>query len=147
MPNHSKHETAISLTFIDTTNKPNQIIIIKYLKMNKHLLVLSGSYCCMKLFLKSFILIFINVLDLDGLIDQSLRKNANGNFSCALCGKEGTTRQNTRNHIETHLAVSGFNCNYCGKNYRTRNSLNVHKSSLHRSDASVRFGEIRNSLN
>ncbi|XP_023339237.1 protein tramtrack, beta isoform isoform X15 [Eurytemora carolleeae] len=85
--------------------------------------------------------------DLDGLIDQSLRKNANGNFSCALCGKEGTTRQNTRNHIETHLAVSGFNCNYCGKNYRTRNSLNVHKSSLHRSDASVRFGEVRNSLN
>ena len=74
-------------------------------------------------------------LDLDVLIDENLLRNTNGLFSCKICGKDSSTRQNTRNHIETHLALAGFACSTCGKTYRTRNSLNVHKSSMHRSEA------------
>ena len=79
-------------------------------------------------------IINVNIfLDLDAMIDANLARGAHGGFSCKVCGKAGSTRQNARNHIETHLHLN-IACNICGKSYSTRNSLNVHKSSIHRTD-------------
>jgi DNA-directed RNA polymerase subunit RPC12/RpoP len=75
------------------------------------------------------------VAELEARIDALLRKTPDGSsYLCRYCGKTGGTRQNIRNHIETHVATAGFICTICGKHYRTRNSLNVHRSGQHREE-------------
>ena len=69
---------------------------------------------------------------LDAKIDSLLGSTDSGQLQCLMCGKTSNVRWNIRNHIETHVAKSGFNCDLCGKQYRTRNSLNVHKSKHHK---------------
>ena len=65
-------------------------------------------------------------------MDEQLQQHSDGQLSCGFCGKKSaTTRQNMRNHIETHLDLR-LTCDICNKQYSTRNSLNVHKSSIHK---------------
>jgi len=78
---------------------------------------------------------------LDAKIDSLLGSTDSGQLQCLMCGKTSNVRWNIRNHIETHVAKSGFNCDLCGKQYRTRNSLNVHKSKHHKTgQEKINFG-------
>ena len=72
-------------------------------------------------------------------LDEMIVTNADGTISCSVCGKvakEGRrpydTRNNLRNHVETHLEGLLYNCPLCDKTFRSRNSLNCHKSLKHK---------------
>ena len=78
-------------------------------------------------------------LELDGQIESMMTKGQNsmtyGSRSvitsvCAVCGKEGQTR-NIKDHIEAkHIEGVAIPCNACDKTFRTRNSLRHHKCSM-----------------
>ena len=54
-------------------------------------------------------------------------------YVCQVCGKEGN-RTNIKNHIEAnHIEVISIPCSLCETTFRSRNSLNSHKSRLHKS--------------
>jgi len=72
---------------------------------------------------------------LDAKIEALITKTNTGELQCMICGKTSTVRQNIRNHIETHVASSGFHCDLCGKLFKTRNSRSVHKSLHHKNSA------------
>ena len=64
---------------------------------------------------------------------ENIIKNADGTFSCRLCGKNsGKIATNIKNHVETHIEGLNYPCQTCGKMFRSRNSLNSHKTLYHR---------------
>jgi len=74
-----------------------------------------------------------SVDEIEQKVTENLGKNENGDYMCNLCGKVGGKLiRNMKNHIETHLEGISFFCSICGKQFRSRNSMNCHKSMLHK---------------
>ena len=71
-------------------------------------------------------------------VQQYIERDADGNFICTICGKEGvgknpgTAKCNLERHIETHLEGLSYPCQLCGKTFRSVNSFKVHKTKFHR---------------
>ena len=57
-----------------------------------------------------------------------------GTFTCSLCGKTASTKQNLGKHVETHIEGLSFPCQQCDRSFRSRNTLQKHKSVNHKSE-------------
>lgn len=51
------------------------------------------------------------------------------NFKCSYCGKNLSSRQNLKEHINIHTGIKPYGCNYpgCGKSFRQGSLLSIHK--------------------
>ena len=76
----------------------------------------------------------IIALDLDAEIRSKMSNVGRGQWMCLLCNYVSTKSTNTYNHIEVYHMTEGmiYNCDTCNKSFKTKNSLNVHKSKLHK---------------
>ena len=70
--------------------------------------------------------------------DELIETLPDGSVKCIQCGKvdrqayQSRAIQHMRNHAETHLEGLSLECQLCGKQFRSRNSLNSHRSQLHK---------------
>ena len=72
---------------------------------------------------------------LDALIEQNMRKDESGNWTCSQCGFSSNRSSNTRNHIEAkHIQSGGFQCSLCNAFSPTRHALKMHMLRKHRKD-------------
>ena len=67
-----------------------------------------------------------NIQELEEQISQYLEKCPDGLFRCTLCGKTGKQKQNTKQHIETHIEGLEFPCDKCGQIFRSRHAVHMH---------------------
>ena len=57
--------------------------------------------------------------EIETKIADNFLKEADGTFSCKLCGKFGVKQKiNMKNHVETHIKGLSFPCEHCGKTFR-----------------------------
>ena len=73
-----------------------------------------------------------DISELKRTIEQYIERDADGKFTCTLCGRKGVgeaknARSNLELHIETHLEGLSFPCQLCGKIFRSRHALKNHK--------------------
>jgi len=64
--------------------------------------------------------------------DKNIEKNADGTFSCNLCGQKSRLKQTLKFHIETHIQGLIFFCKKCPKTFSTQATLKNHKFNFHR---------------
>ena len=70
--------------------------------------------------------------NLEKQVNKYLEECSDGTFSCSVCGKTSSRKQDTQRHIETHIDGLSYECQVCGKTFRSKNSLNTHKSVYHK---------------
>ena len=69
------------------------------------------------------------------LLNEYINKERTGVFSCRLCGKTNSQKNNIRKHIEgVHFPGQFvYECEYCHKKFNGKNSLTVHLYKFHSS--------------
>jgi len=74
----------------------------------------------------------VDIAEVDAKIEEYVKKNSDGTFSCGRCGKQGVKNKgDIKRHVETHVGGLSFPCHSCDKTFRTRNALRLHKSKYH----------------
>ena len=73
-----------------------------------------------------------NIAEVDAKINQHIVKDADGTYSCGMCGKKSGHIGHLKNHIETHMEGLSYPCQSCDKTFRSRNSFKSHRSQYHR---------------
>ena len=75
----------------------------------------------------------LSFVGLDELIEQNMRKDETGNWTCSQCDFSSNRSSNTRNHIEAkHIESGGFQCLVCNAFSPTRHALKMHMLRKHR---------------
>ena len=75
----------------------------------------------------------VDIAEVDAKIEEYVKKNSDGTFSCGRCGKQGVKNKgDIKRHVETHVGGLSFPCHSCDKTFRSRDSLRVHKQKFHR---------------
>ena len=68
-------------------------------------------------------------------IDEKIRElhqKIDGMWTCMACDYTSTKSTNVRKHVEKHIDGLSYTCNLCNKEFRFINSLNYHKSMVHK---------------
>ena len=73
-----------------------------------------------------------NETEVEEKINSNIVQNEDGKFVCGLCGKTATTRQNIRNHIQTHMDGLSYPCNSCEKTFRSDVARRMHIHRKHK---------------
>ena len=73
----------------------------------------------------------MDTTELDQKIQELINVNG-GTFTCSLCGKTASTKQNLGKHVETHIEGLSFPCQQCDRSFRSRTSLQSHVSRFHK---------------
>ena len=64
---------------------------------------------------------------------KGLYKKIDGSWSCLSCDYTSSSgHSNIRRHVEIHLKGLSYICNLCDKEFGLKNSLNWHKSTVHK---------------
>ena len=59
-------------------------------------------------------------------------------WSCGLCAKRGSSRQDVERHIESlHVTTDPYGCGVCGASLSTRRGLTRHNHAVHRTSIDV----------
>ena len=64
---------------------------------------------------------------------KELHQRIDGVWTCMVCDYTSTKRDNVRKHVEKHMDGLSYSCDLCDKEFRSNNTLNSHKSMVHRS--------------
>ena len=73
-----------------------------------------------------------NETEVEEKINSNIVQNEDGKLACGLCGKTATTRQNIRNHIQTHMDGLSYPCNSCEKTFRSDVARRMHIHRKHK---------------
>ena len=63
---------------------------------------------------------------------NELYQKVDGVWTCMACDYTSTQKANMSRHVEKHMDGLSYSCNLCHKEFRLINSLNNHKSLVHR---------------
>ena len=64
---------------------------------------------------------------------KELHQRIDGVWTCMVCDYTSTKSTNVRKHVEKHMDGLSYSCDLCDKEFRLINTLNSHKSIVHRS--------------
>jgi len=63
---------------------------------------------------------------------KELHQRIDGVWTCMVCDYASARRDNVRKHVEKHMDGLSYTCDVCNKEFRLLNTLNHHKSIVHR---------------
>ena len=63
---------------------------------------------------------------------KELYQKVDGEWTCIICDYSSKFKANVRKHVEKHMDGLSYSCNLCNKEFRLINSLNCHKSMVHK---------------
>ena len=63
---------------------------------------------------------------------KSLLQKRDDVWICLVCNHTSTKKDNIKKHVEIHFDGLSYPCNLCNKEFRLKNSLNGHKSTIHK---------------
>ena len=63
---------------------------------------------------------------------KELHQRIDGVWTCMVCDYTSTKSTNVKKHVERHMDGLSYSCDLCNKEFRLINSLNNHKSIVHK---------------
>ena len=63
---------------------------------------------------------------------MELYQKVDGTWRCMACTYSSKYKADTRKHVETHLVGLSYTCPICNKEFKSKNSVQAHKSVLHK---------------
>ena len=76
---------------------------------------------------------------------KELHQRIDGMWNCMVCDYTSTKKDNVRKHVEKHMEGLSYSCELCNKEFRSMNTLNSHKSIVHRSTDALNITNLTGS--